>query len=184
VYLVETRNEGEAEILAKMFQDFSAVLQSIQLSKGKLVAYAVQLHTEDQSLLEEIEQFLKTNFGFVILHRSFDDLIYDIVRDLSKDSGSSVIPIPKCNICGKPEPFPETLISFLDKDNSTLETHYYCATCTAESSGKNNKEFVLSLLRADRAKLNQLQQAELIRSRSKKYIAYRVKSDAEQCAAT
>src|SRR6516165_606190 len=75
VYLVETQNEREAKELGKLFGDFSPALQSCQLSKGKLVSYAVQLQNQDPSLFDEIETFLKQNFGFVIMHRSFDVLI-------------------------------------------------------------------------------------------------------------
>jgi len=181
VYLVETHNEQEAEILSKLFGDFSSVLQSLQLSKGKLVSYAVQLQNQDQSLLDEIESFLKKNFGFVILHRSFDHMIYDIVRELCKDSGSALSGISKCDICGKPEPFPETAISFLDKENVKLGTRLYCATCTAESARRNNKEFLRALLAADRSDFEMLNRMDFVRNRSsKKRIAFRIKS--EQCA--
>ena len=98
VYLVETQSEREAQDVARLFSDFAPAIQSIQLSRGKLVSYAVQLRDQDQSLLAEIETFLKKNFGFVILHRSFDPLIYDIVQELCKDSGSDLISIPKCDI--------------------------------------------------------------------------------------
>lgn len=181
VYLVETQNEREAGELADLFRDFSPALQSIQLSNGKLVSYAVQLRDQDQSLFEEIESFLKKNFGFVILHRSFDPLIYDIVRELCKDSGSTLTAIPKCDICGKPDPFPETMVSFLDDRNERVATRNYCSTCTAESSAGSNKEFVMALLDADRGDLGVLCGAGLVRSRSsKKRIAFKIKSDAEQ----
>lgn len=184
VYLVETQNENEAADIASLFVDFAPALRSMQLSNGKLVSYAVQVPGEDQTLLEQIEAFLKKNFGFVILHRSFDALIYDIVRELCKDSGSSLVPIPKCDICGKPEPFPEIIINFLDEQKSNLATRLYCATCTAESSGTNNKEFVMALLGADRSSMGILSHADLVRSRStKKRISFRIKAAAEQqCA--
>lgn len=181
VYLVETQNEREAEDLSKLFDDFAPALESIQLSSGKLVSYAVQLRSHDQTLLEEVETFLKRNFGFVVLHRSFDLLIYDIVRELCKDSGSALLPIPKCDICGKPDPFPETVVRLLDKQNTHLATRTYCTTCTAESAGRNNKEFVMALLEADRGGLGVFRHMNLVRSRSsKKRVAFRIKSDAEQ----
>ena len=181
VYLVETQNEGEAADLSRLFDDFSSALDSVRLSNGKLVSYAVQLHGHDQALLEEIETFLKKNFGFVMLHRSFDLLIYDIVRELAKDSGSELAPIARCDICGKYDPFPETVVSFLDNEHSNLATRMYCATCTAESAGRNSKEFLKSLLEADRDDFGVLCNMGMIRSRStKKRVAFRIKSDAEQ----
>lgn len=180
VYLVETQNDQEVAELTRLFGDFAAALDSIQLSDGRLVSYAVQLRDTDQTLLEEIEAFLKKNFGFVILHRSFDQIIYDIVSELCKDSGSSLLPIPRCDICGRPEPFPQTVVSFLDKENVNIATRMYCATCTAESSGRNNKEFVMALLEADRSDFGMLRHMEMVRSRTaKKNIAFRIRSDAE-----
>jgi hypothetical protein len=178
---VETQDEREAVELSRLFGDFSSALDCVQLSSGQLVSYAVQLHNHDQSLLEEIETFLKKNFGFVILHRSFDQIIYDIVRELCKDSGSDLLQISKCDICGRPDPFPETMVSLLDKENVNLATRLYCASCTAESVGRNNKEFVMALLEADRSDFGVLRSMDMVRSRSSKQrIAFRIKSDAEQ----
>lgn len=180
VYLVKTKNEAEAEMLSKVFADFAPSLQTLQLSRGKLVSYAVQLQGEDQSLFSEIETFLRKNFEFVVLHRSFDPLIYDIVKKLSEDSGSSLLPISKCDICGKSDPFPGTLVTFLDNDNVNISTRVYCTSCTAESSGRSSKDFVLSLLEADRGKFGMLNHSEIVRSRSsKKHLAFRIRSDAE-----
>lgn len=181
VYLVETQNEQQAGDLERLFEDFAPALESVQLTKGKLVSYAVQLHSHDQALLEEIEAFLKKNFGFVILHRSFDPVIYDIVKELARDSGSDLMTIPKCDICGRPDPFPETMVSLLDKSNANIATRTYCTTCTAESSARSNKEFLMSLLAADRGDFAVLSHMSLVRSRStRKRLAFRIKSDAEQ----
>lgn len=186
VYLVETQNEEQSTELTKLFGEFASALQVVPLSSGKLVSYAVQLHAENQSLLEEIETFLKKNFGFVMLHRSFDPMIYDIVKELCKDSGSELLPIPKCNICGKSDPFPETVVSLMTKEKSKLATRTYCTTCTVDLSKGSNKEFVRALLEADRGELRVLSNLGLVRSRSSKQrIAFRLKWDAEhQFAAT
>jgi hypothetical protein len=181
VYLVETQNEHQAAELSKFFNEFESVLQVVPLSTGKLVSYAVQLHAHDQSLLEEIETFLKKNFGFVILHRSFDSMIYDIVKELCKDSGSQLLPIPKCNMCGKSDPFPETVISLMTKEKCEVATRAYCSNCTVGLSRSSNKEFVKALLEADRGELRMLSNMGLVRSRSSnKQIAFRLKWDVEQ----
>lgn len=180
VYLVETRNEREAEDLSRLFGDFSPALQSLQLSSGKLVSYAVQLASQDQSLLDEIEKFLKKNFEFVMLHRSFDALIYDIVRELCKDSGSTLLHIPKCDICGKHDPFPQTVVMLLDKENIHMATRHYCETCTAEATSSNNKEFVKALLGSDKSGLGAFRKMDLVRSRcGKKRMAFKIKADTE-----
>ena len=182
VYMVETQNEREAEELSRLFEDFAPAVQSVRLSSGKLVSYAVQLAGEDQALIEQIEAFLKRNFEFVVLHRSFDPLIYDVVRELCKDSGSTLLPIPKCDICGKRDPFPQTVVRLLDKGNVSLATRTYCSTCSAESAGNNNREFVVTLLESDRSRLGAFRGMNLVRSRSKKRMAFRIKADAAQLA--
>lgn len=180
VYLVEADSDEDAAELARLFEQFGPMLENIRLSRGKLVSFAVQLQSGDQSILEQIEGLLKKNFGFVILHRSFDQLIYGIVCELCKDSGSTLIPLPKCDICRRPEPFPDTVVSFMDDRNNRIATRAYCATCTAESVGRSSKEFVISLLEADRDDFGVLRHMTLVRSRSaKKHLAFRIKSDAE-----
>lgn len=181
VYLVEAETENQADYLEDMFRELSPEVESLQLSSGKLVSYAVQLQAHNQTLLEDIEAFLKRNYGFVILHRSFDSMIYEIVRELCKDSGSTLLPIPKCDICGKPDPFPETIVRLLDEKNTNVACRTYCGTCTAETAVGNNKEFVMALLEADRGGLGVFRQKKLVRSRSShKRVAFRIKSDAEQ----
>ena len=181
VYLVETQNESETEVLTNVFADFAPNLESLQLSSGKLVSYAVQLRNDDQGLLDQIGDFLKKSFGFVILHRSFDPMIYEIVRELCKDSGSQLLHMPKCDICGKADPFPETVVRLLGPQGISVATRTYCGTCTAESAGRSNKEFVMALLEADRDELGVFRQMNLVRSRSsKRKVAFRIKSDPAQ----
>jgi hypothetical protein len=178
VYLVETQNESETQTLTDLFGDFAPGLESLQLSSGKLVSYAVQLRNHDQSLLDQVGDFLKKNFEFVILHRSFDPMIYEIVRELCRDSGSQLLHVPKCDICGKTDPFPETVIRLLGPQATNLATRTYCGTCTAESAARSNKEFVMALLEADRGGLGVFRHMDLVRTRSsKKRVAFRIKSD-------
>ncbi len=185
VYLVEADSDEDKRALLQVFKQFEPVLENIQLSSGKLVSYAVQLQSEDQSILEELEGLLKRDFGFVILHRSFDPLIYEIVSELCKDSGSRLIAVPKCDICRRPEPFPDTVVNFADEENNRIATRAYCGSCAAQSVGRNSKEFVTSLLEADRADFRALRHMTLVRSRSaKKQLAFRVKLDAERQFAT
>jgi len=179
VYLVEAESDQDARELSRLFDQFQPILQSVQLCRGKLVAYAVKLESEDQSILDEIEQMLRANYGFVILHRSFDQLIYDIVCELCKDSGSKLIPVQRCDICRRPDPFPDVTVSFADDNGERISSRGYCATCTAESGGRNNKEFVISLLQADRGRFDEVRNVTLVRNRSKKQLAFRIEADAE-----
>lgn len=185
VYLVDTRNDDESNELARLFDELKASLQIRQLTRGKLMSYAVQVSGVDASLLSELEGVLKGNYGFVVTHRSFDPVIYRVVRELAADTGSKLLPIPHCNICGKPEPFPEVVINLSDSDGETLSSRTYCSTCTAGSTARNTKDFVISLLSADQTDFSSLSREQLVRSRTRKQsIRYKIKCGADgQCAA-
>ena len=168
VFLVETRNAGEARDVVKLFEDISDYLQVRQLSKGNLISFAVQAQDADQRVLDEIRAMLTAKYGFVALHSSFDGLIYRIITELCKDTNSKLLPIPRCDICGKVDPFPETIVSFADSDGSTVLSRDYCSTCTAEASATNNRDFLLSLLSADKKDFSGFKEHKLVRSPSRK----------------
>jgi len=181
VYLVETETSREAQELAGLFEQFASVLDVIPLSSGKLTTYAVRLVGQEQNVLDEIESLLKKNFGFVILHRSFNEQIYEIVRELCKDTGSRLNRIPICDICGRAEPFPATRLKFLDRARKVLASRTYCSTCTTEYMGQSSKKFLTSLLEADKGEFRIFSRMHLVKSRSsKKHLAFRIKTDAEQ----
>lgn len=184
VYLVEARNESEASEVSDLFTDLEPELRIRQLSSGKLVTYAVKASQDQQDALGELEMALKRNFGFVILHRSFDALIYKIVEELCEDTGSRLISVPRCDICGKIEPFPDTVVSLADQVGETIVSGSYCRSCTAASSARSNKEFLLSLLQADTRDFSGIEGLQLIRARSRESIKFRIQSRAEHsCAA-
>lgn len=185
VYLVEARDQQEAQDVEDMFGELEPYLQLRQLSSGKLFSYAVKAQQDQQRTLMELEQALRSTFGFVILHRSFDDIIYRIVAELCADTHSELQPIPVCNICGKLDPFPDTVINLADQVGATIASGSYCGTCTAAFSARSNKEFLLSLLHADTRDFSAIEKVDLVRARSRKQsIGFRIQSRAEQgCAA-
>lgn len=177
VYLVETRSPDEAAEIGKLFAEMQSHIQVRQLCKGKLVSYAVQADESHANVLDEIEEILKQSYAFVVTQRSFDDLICRIVEELSKDTGSKLVPIPHCNICGKREPFPSMVVSLTDEDGALLTSRSYCGRCTAEAAAPNNKEFVRSLLAADERDFGKLARAELVRRPSRKQpIVFQIKT--------
>lgn len=167
VYLVETRSPKEAAEIGKLFADLQSHILVRQLCKGKLVSYAVQADESHSGVLDEIEDVLKRNYAFVVTQRSFDELICRIVEELSRDTDSKLLAIPRCNICGKREPFPNMVVSMTDEEGSVLMSRSYCARCTAEAAAPNNKEFVRSLLAADERDFGKLTHAELVRRPSR-----------------
>ena len=178
VYLVETRSEEEAREIGEIFAELESCVQVRALCKGKLMSFAVQADQRDVSLLDDLEDILRTSYGFVVTHRSFDSVIYRIVEELSKDTGSKLMPVPRCDICSKEEPFPNTVISLTDADGLVLDTRSYCASCTAKAAAPNNKEFVRALLNADKRNFGRIERAELVRHPSRRRsIRFKVKAE-------
>jgi len=184
VYLVEARDDREANDVHSVFEEFAPYVEVRQLSRGRLASYAVQIRTDDHFILDEIDAVLKGNFGFVLMQRSFDEVVYGVVSDLCSETGSELLPIPECNICGKYDPFPDMVVNLASDDGEIVMTRTYCGTCTAGSTARSNKQFVLSLLSADKTDFGDLSHAELVRQRTGKgSIRFKVKSVRSHCAA-
>ena len=174
VYLAEAGGEEAARLLRDFFEELKPRVNVAQLSRGKLVSYAVQ--TDDPSVLYEIEGVLRKTCKFMVVQHSFDYLIYQIIKDLCAYTESRLLAIPHCDICGRPEPFPGTIITLTDKDGRVMMSCSYCGTCTANLSASTNKDFVLSLLSADRRDFSRLAHSELIRlGGRRRYLRYKVR---------
>lgn len=177
VYLVETANDEDTRSLRKLFDELKPHINVAQLSRGRLVSYAVQ--TQDPTILDELERVLKSNYAFVVMQRSFDPVIYRVVKELCADTGSKLLSIPHCNICGRPDPFPDTVITLADDNGEQMMSRCYCSTCTASLMDRTNKDFVLSLLSADRHDFGSLDRSKLVRSRARShYLRYKIRSSA------
>lgn len=177
VYLVETRDDEQTKSLRNLFEELKPHINVAQLSRGRLMSYAVQ--AEDASLLDELENVLRQNYAFVVMQRSFDPVIYCVVKELCADTESKLLTIPHCNICGRPNPFPDTVITLTDEVGVRVMSRSYCSTCTASLVARTNKDFVLSLLSADRRDFGKIERSELVRSRAKSnYLRYKVRSEA------
>lgn len=179
VYLVETRSDKEEQDIARLFAELEPELMIRQLSKGRLVSYVVQADKSNANLLDEIEDILKTNYAFVVTQRSFDELSCRIIKELVAHTASRLLAVPKCNICGKVEPFPTTVVNFSDEEGSVVLSRNYCASCTTEASATSNKanniEFIRSLLAADKRDFRMIEHAQLVRKPSRKQpIRYRI----------
>lgn len=176
VYLVETCTAEEAQRISRLFADLETRVQVRQLCTGKLVSYAVQMHNSDSSVLDEIESLLKGNYGFVVMQRSFDEVIYRIVKELCSDTGSKLLPAPRCNICGGADPFPSVVVSLSDAEGRVCVSRNYCASCAAGATATSNKEFVRSLLASDKKSFRGIERAELVRRSTRQPIRYRIKA--------
>lgn len=168
VYLVETRDEEDTKTLRKLFDELKPHVDVLQISRGRLVTYAVQTKL-DNSVLDELEEMLKSTYSFVVVQRSFDPIVFRVVKELCADTGSKLLTIPRCKICGKIEPFPDTVITLADEAGKPVMSRSYCGTCTASLVARTNKDFVLSLLSADRRDFGALEHSELVRSRCRNH---------------
>jgi len=177
VYMVETRSTEEAAEISRLFDELKSQIQVRQLSKGKFVSYVVQAHESDSTTLDEVEDILKSNCGFVVTQRSFDEIIYRIVKELCSDTGSKLLPMSHCNICGRTEPFPSMVVSLSGENGQVKICRNYCGSCTARTTAPSNKEFVRSLLAADKKNFRGIEQAELIRRPSRNQpIRFKIKA--------
>ena len=125
VYLVETRSEDEAREVDRLFDVLESRARVRKLCEGKLLSYVVQTSRSDSALLDEIEDVLKANYGFVVTQGSFDEVIYRIVRELCQDTGSTLLPASECDVCGKTEPFPITV--------TALDGKQCCSSCATRA---------------------------------------------------
>lgn len=167
VYLVEVSDAEEERTLSELLADLESCIQLRQLSTGKLVSYAVQVHDSESSVLSEIERQLKGNYGFVITQRSFDEIIYRIITDLCADTSSKLLPVPRCCICGRIEPFPSVTATLSDEHGQVRLCRDYCASCAASAAATSSKEFLKSLLASDRRRIRGIESAQPIRRRSR-----------------
>ena len=166
VYLAEPRRPEEAREIEGLFVELESRLQVRLLCRGKLLGYVVQAHESDSELLDELEDVLKAASAFVVTQRACDELTWRIVRDLCRATGSRLIPLPRCNICGVEEPFPATEVGLTDGNGSAVIHRSYCANCTAQTPVSSNKELVRSLLAADERGFGSLERARCVRRRS------------------
>jgi len=178
VYMVETRTPEEGRELESFFDDLETQAMVRQLCTGPLVAFAVHIDESDSALLDEIDDVLRSNYAFVVTQRSFDEVIQRIVVELCGDTGSRTLPMPRCNICGKAEPFPNTMVRLSDEDGDVLISRNYCGSCTAGASATSNKDFVRALLSADEQDFGELEKAEMVRHPSRRHaIRFRIRPD-------
>lgn len=176
VFLVETRGRADRREIEELFRELQAHVEVRQLSRGRLMSYVVQVGDAGLRILDTIEDVLRESFQFVAVHRSFEPGILRSIRDLCRDTKSKMLPVPKCNICGKPEPFPKTVVSIGNGDRKPPVDRGYCARCSAEADVSSNKAFIKVLLGADERDFGQLEQAEMeIRRTGRKEIRFKVR---------
>lgn len=142
VYLIEACTDKDASSVQSLLSDLCPRVQSVQLSSGRIVSYAVAVNHGEQFLLDQIEDFLKSHFAFVMQERSLDECIFQVVACLCEDSQSDLLSICTCATCGKPEPFPETVVTLVDRRSRTMAERAYCTGCAAKAFSRTGRVLV------------------------------------------
>lgn len=196
MYMVEAQSAEESKEIAVLFEEFASAVDVVQLCTGRLMAYAVRARDQEQSvLLDQIYSVITSRYyGFVMRQKPIEQCLFELCRELCRDFGGKMLKIPTCNICGKYDPFPSTVVNLLDERGTIVASRTYCASCTAEWGDSPSKEFLISLLRADKRNFGPLLGMNIIRKPSRrkhslgnkphgKYIAFKIMSDADHQSA-
>ncbi|MDH7481670.1 MAG: hypothetical protein QHH26_06805 [Armatimonadota bacterium] len=196
MYMVEAQNAEESKEIAVLFKEFASAVDVVQLCTGRLMGYAVRARDQEQNLLlDQIYKVITSRYhGFVIRQKPIEQCMFELCRELCRDYGGKMLKIPTCDICGKYDPFPSTIVNLLDERGTIIASRTYCASCTAEWGDSPSKEFLISLLQADRRNFGSLLGMNIVRKplRRKhtigskprgKYLAFKIMSDADQQSA-
>lgn len=132
VFVMEVGDEESRARLPDVLTRPGPDLHVVPLSEGKITSFAVQAKTEDQALLDDIECLLRDRFSFLVIHRSFDPMIYGVVNSLCEDNESRLLTIPHCHICELPQAFPELVISTTDAKGED-DVCQYCPSCATRA---------------------------------------------------
>ncbi|MGC8861760.1 MAG: hypothetical protein ACP5R5_03180 [Armatimonadota bacterium] len=167
VYVVDVGDRADSREVEELFQELESRIQVRRICVGRLIGYAVQAHRRDAAVLDAIEDVLRESFACVVVQRAIDESVLRLATDLCRRTGSRVMPVPRCAICGTPDPFPAATVSLSTGPGQPAAHREYCVRCTAEASRPTNKEFVKSLLAADRRCLGALETADIERRPSR-----------------
>lgn len=161
VFLVEARGRGERQKVRELFEALAELAEVAPLCQGDMMAYALQLRAgvdggPPGNLFSKIEAVLKEEFAFSLVERSFNEVIYHLVVSLCEDSEGEMLHVPRCGICNEPEPFP-TRVTLRDNSGEGVIEACYCARCSAQQADPSDRQFLRSLLAADRRGFQEMQ---------------------------
>lgn len=166
VFLVEAESRVEQQKVRELFEALAELADVAPLCEGIIKAYVVQLRAGSEGcppgvLFSKIEAVLKEEFAFSLVERSFNDVIYHLVASLCEDSQSEMLHVPRCGICNAREPFP-TRVTLRNANGQGVIEACYCARCSAQQADPSDRQFLRSLLAADRRGFRDLQELDLI----------------------
>lgn len=150
VFLAEARNRKEMRQIRELFDMVGQLTEVVPISHGTVMAYAVKADS-DATLFGKIEWLLKTQFSFSLVERNFTATTLHLVRSLCEESGTQIVELPECGICGANDPFPARATVELDLSEEPLHLTY-CCRCAAGAPQEDVASFVRDLVARDRRK--------------------------------
>ena len=132
VFLVQTRNRAEVKHVQLLFDEVAQYCSVRPLALGVTTAFVIQ-SGDDHPMLASLEQILKEDFKFSMVHGGFNPGIHRIVEDLAMETMSHLYPLPLCGGCGCAEPFPVwlTIHRFSERRLKGL----FCERCVSSACG-------------------------------------------------
>ncbi|MDH7600608.1 MAG: hypothetical protein QHI38_00495 [Armatimonadota bacterium] len=173
IYAIEAHASQQRKQLDEFFAEIGSVAQTYKLSTGRLVSYAVQVNSAWTEILDEIAAAIRSHYDSTFYLNPADEVALEVISDLCRVTGSKMMPLPCCGICGKKELFPAATIVISGKGPHSI-VRRYCSSCAADKCKQKTRDFVRALLDADRRNLKCLLEARLVRRKSRRDMAFTI----------
>lgn len=122
--IVETGSRAATHGLLSYFA--GAPCQVRPIAVGPVVACAAWVPEGIPSPLDAMAEHLRSRYPLSICEPGFTPSMYRVALQLARDAEGEVRPLPACDSCGAPEPFPTTLR--LAEGEHHREIHF-CHAC-------------------------------------------------------
>ncbi|MGQ9524868.1 MAG: hypothetical protein ACUVTZ_08520 [Armatimonadota bacterium] len=153
IFIAETRNSVEVAELKDLFSDLKRVCKVRPVATGPVTAYALKPFSDTPEHLSaftetlDILQAVAPRYAAVYI-QPLDTTSYRVVEDLALDTGSELVPLKHCDLCGRPEAFPTTLSA--RRGDRRLAAGAYCSRCVAALEHQSDRDLAEALIQADK----------------------------------
>jgi putative lipoic acid-binding regulatory protein len=173
IYCVEAVNSAQRKQIDELFREIQTVAEVRKLSTGRIVSYAVQTKANCCEILDEIAEVLRSINEHSLCLQPVDNVAMDIVSDLCRASGSTLLSVPTCGICGEKELFPGATITICSRGKACI-VRYYCPRCTALECKPKVSDFVRALLDADRRNIRLQAEVKPLKRKSRRDLSFTI----------
>ncbi|MGC8832960.1 MAG: hypothetical protein ACP5R4_02815 [Armatimonadota bacterium] len=164
IFIAETRNAVEVSELRELCSDLEHGCKVRMVAVGPVTAFAIKPFSEEPGHLADFYEVTAVLEAIAPRYKAaylqpLDATSYRIVEDLALETGSELMPLNHCDLCGRPEAFPTTLAA--GEKNRRLAAGAYCSRCIAELNRQNDYQLVSALLNADKRNFGNCVHVEL-----------------------